>query len=194
MSDNTFPMKPNEQIETKFGIVFFCIDEDTIEVHFINFNNETLRVAQNVAEVFYYIIKELHQINPSLIFQKGSVKNCYYFSKTRIDITIKLNQHKVFWLYIQGTAIKVQLSSTFRALLNQFYQLHENDFNNLLNTDTNQFTSFINGQAVNAKRYRNSIATLKGRETEEWYNFNLVDNKAIPFIFEFFGNLPILRP
>jgi hypothetical protein len=97
-------------------------------------------------------------------------------------------------VYFQVTAIKIQLSCSIKKYLEMFYKENSEIFNFLLNTNETQFKKFLNREVINAQKGENSLAIYAGRDSEEWYNFNLVDNKAIPFLSGLFKELNIIKP
>jgi hypothetical protein len=193
MLENPFPLKPNEKIETKFGIIFFCNNKDTIEIHFKNVNYEIFRVTQNIAEIFYGIINHIYLVNKNLIFQIGTVKNCYYFTKRILDISQVKLQHEVFWIFFQKTAIKIQLSMSIKNQFNIFYKNNQHEFDRLMNTNSELVESILAGNNNPDRRQVNKITRYGTERVNDWLNFNLVSTEPLPLLFEFFKDLKIIK-
>ena len=149
----------NEIIETNFRTKFFCSDENKIEINVkIKGIYELMIItSQKLANIYLKIINCLFEINPNLIFQFGSKKNCFYFSKKIIDISNKIKQHEAFWIYFQQSTLKIQLSISIKNSLIKFYQNNLEKFNFLMNTNEKQFTKILDGKEIPNRKHFNKI-------------------------------------
>lgn len=195
MSNNPFPLQPNELIEFRFGIKFFCIDSAIIEIHVLD--NESyikIKTSQKLAEVFYYTLDLLYMINPNLICQYGTVNNCISFSKRKYNLDNVLYQHDAFWVFFQVTGMKIQLSMTIQKKFQDFYQKNNIKFDDLMNTNEQLIQDILKGKNNTDRRHINKITRYKSKVVHDWLNFNLVDCAPLSLLFELFKQVDLIKP
>lgn len=196
MPDNLFPMKQNEQIETKCGFAFYCISKNEIELHYKGAIK--LLLKQKNAETFYNILNELFNININLICNYILYANQYHcisVSKLNYNLESKHLQYQSFWIYFHSNSIKIQISMTFQSKFLEFYSENKVTFNKLMNTNEDQINSIIIKGINNPDRkHHNKISRYPNGQYHDWINFEIFDKEALSFLFEFYKELDILKP
>lgn len=194
----TLDLNPNEQIESKFSIRFFCITPNRIEIHYPE-NNDfgMIETSARNAEIFYNIIENLYLINPNLncryILYANQYK-CFSFSNINYNLENPAEQYRGLWIYFQVNSIKIQFSMTFRDLFLNFYSNNQGLMNDLMHTSEAQIHSiFIEGNNNPDMRHINKISRYSNGIYHDWVNLDLFNKEPLPLLFEFFKELNILN-
>lgn len=198
MLDNPFPLKPNEMIETKFGNQIFSISASEAEIHFkAKPKFKIIQVSNSIATIYYWIEEYLHSLNPNLITIYEKYNNrfeCVSISKRSYDLYDLIKQHDALWVYFQEKGLKIQVSLSTKLKFRNFYKANKEEFDRIMNSNELLVQSVLIGKNNPDRRFRNKITRYKSEAVHDWLNFNLVNSDPIPLLFEFFKELPIIRP
>ena len=198
MANNPFSVKQNELIESNCGIKFnFNSDKEVLILFSKNGVLERKRTNRNLAALFFQLINLIYDANSNLICQYSPDKirdKSISFAKRTYDLYDLLKQHEALWIIFQKTAIKIQISMSFKNDFIAYYLHHIKEFDTLFNTDEDNVNMVLNGSNNNDKRPINKITSCKSGTEFDWLNFNLVNADPLPLLFDFIRELDIIRP
>lgn len=182
----------SKTVKTAFGNLIIPKDNEIVKIQYANTAYPTrlmkIEIKMPLAELYYQIEELLHQLNPTLKNTYGTIVDCSAFGKSLFQFNTN-NKKNIFWFYFQANSFRIQLANELCHTLQNFYQERKDQFLEIYNVSNDNI--IIRDDKYNLAT--NTIFTTTINNVV-WVNFNFVDSKPLPLLFDFFKGLNILKP
>jgi len=195
MSKPDVYFKPGVTVNTPFGNTIKALNEKIVDMTITKLTKHKFERSQAFANVYLRAEEYLHKLNPELKYQYSlfnKTQKTAVFSKKLIDPNYDEDQVNGIWFYIQSRFLKIQISTNYSLELTDFFNARKEDFKANFDMSPMEFERMQNTQTDHHGESENTIFKYRTLTVTDWFNFQMIDTKPLPLVFDFIKTLDLV--